>query len=74
MGAGPILYLLSEGIRPKEIFELNPGVLLRNFQTEVYCLRSIILAEEVYFLAQYQYICAIFIVVLAMTISPDLLL
>ena len=52
---------------------MNPGVLLRNFQTKVYCLRSIFLATEVYFFAQYQYICAIFIVVFAMAISPNLL-
>ena len=50
------------------------GVLLRNFQTKVYCLRSTFLASEVYFLAQYQYICVIFIVVLAMAIILDLLL
>ena len=42
----------------------NAGVLRQNFKKAVYCLRSIILASEVYFLAQYQYIYAIFIVVL----------
>ena len=45
--------------------DYEAGVLLRNFQTEVYCLRSIILALEVYFLAPYQYNLAIFIVVFA---------
>ena len=51
----------------------SAGVLLQNFQTKVYCLRSIFLASEVYFLAQYQYICAIFIVVFALALSPNLL-
>ena len=53
--------------------EHDSGVLLQNFQTKVYCLRSIFLSSEVYFLAQYQYIYAIFIVVLAMAISPNII-
>ena len=48
-------------------FYQNAGVLQENFQTEVYCLRSIIFASEVYFWVQYQYIYAIFIVVLALS-------
>ena len=43
-------------------------MLLQNFQTKVYCLRSIFLALEVYIWAPYQYIYAIFIVVLAIQI------
>ena len=34
------------------IFAVNAGVLRQNFKKAVYCLRSIILALEVYFLAQ----------------------
>ena len=45
-------------------FELGAGVLRQNFKKAVHCLRSIILASEVYVMAQYQYIYAIFIVVL----------
>jgi len=44
------------------------GVLLQNFQTKVYCLKSIFLALKIYILAPYQYIYAIIIVVLAIQI------
>ena len=43
---------------------MEAGVMRQNFKKAVYCLRSIILASEVNFLVQYQYIYEIFIVVL----------
>ena len=47
---------LRRGLRSIQSVQCtNAGVLLQNFQTEVYCLRSMILASEVYFLAPYQY-------------------